>query len=294
MIFRVANRFGPRPQVGGSSRVHVDGGFMAFFRFALVVVVACTLSGCINSASLVRIKPDGSGTIEQTLLVNTATLKGLMAGMGAQGQVKETPGVLTEAEFKRTAERMGVKPVSLTPLKEGGFEGAKAIFAFDDISKVRLDQDPQLGDSSPGAFAKATTSKTPIKFGFAKQASSSVLTITVDEQTAAPGTKPDPSTPPQKIDPAMMQMVKTMFQGFKVLIDVEVDGKIVKTNADYVNGSRITLLELDMATLFENEAAITALQSKVGPGASIADVRPYLKDVKGVKINNPNVTIEFR
>ena len=53
-----------------------------------------------------------------------------------------------------------------------------------------------------------------------------------------------------------MQMVKTMFQGFKVLIDVEVEGKIVKTNADYVNGSRVTLLELDMATLFEDEAAL--------------------------------------
>ena len=268
---------------------------MALYRFALVVVVACTLSGCINSASLVRIKPDGSGTIEQTLLVNTATLKGLMAGLGAQGQVKETPGVFTEAEFKRTAERMGVKPVSLTPLKEGGFEGAKAIFAFDDVTKIRVDQDPQLSGASPGPLGNApTSSKTPIKFGFARQGSSSVLTITVDEQTAAPGTKPDPSTPPQKIDPAMMQMVKTMFQGFKVLIDVEVDGKIVKTNADYVNGSRVTLLELDMATLFEDEAAITALQSKVGPGASIADVRPYLKDVKGVKINNPSVTIEFR
>ena len=99
---------------------------------------------------------------------------------------------------------------------------------------------------------------------------------------------------PDKIDPAMMQMIKTMFQGFKVLIDIEVDGKIVKTNADYVNGPRITLLELDMQQLFENEAALTALQSKVGPGATIADVRPYLKDVKGVKINNPTVTIEFR
>jgi hypothetical protein len=268
---------------------------MVLHRIALVIVVACTVSGCINSSSLVRVKPDGSGIIEQTLLVNTATLKGLMAGVGAQGQVKEMPGILNEAEFKRTAERMGVKPVSLTPLKEGGFEGAKAVFAFDDVTKIRVDQDPQLAGTSSGTFASPPpASKSPIKFGFAKQGGSSVLTIMVDEQTAAPGVKPDPSTPPQKIDPAMMQMVKTMFQGFKVVIDVEVEGKIVKTNADYVNGSRVTMLELDMARLFEDEAALAALQTKVGPGASIADVRPYLKDVKGVKINNPNVTIEFR
>jgi hypothetical protein len=39
---------------------------------------------------------------------------------------------------------------------------------------------------------------------------------------------------------------------------------------------------------------LTALQGKVGPGATLAEVRPLLKDVKGVKINNPTVTVEFR
>ena len=85
----------------------------------------------------------------------------------------------------------------------------------------------------------------------------------------------------------MMQMVKTMFQGFKVLIDLEVEGKIVKTNADYVNGSRVTLLEIDMATLFEDEAALTALQSKVGPGASIADVRALSEGREGREDQQP-------
>jgi hypothetical protein len=266
---------------------------MSVFRFATVVACAAFLSGCINSTSLVKVKPDGSGIIEQTLLVNTAAVKGLMAGMGGKGEIKESGGVLNEAEFKRSAERMGVRPVSLTPMKEGGFEGAKAVYAFDDITKVRVDQDPPMGSAS-GATVKPTSTTTPIKFAFAKQGGNSVLTVMVDEKTAAPGTKSSSPTTPDKIDPAMMQMIKNMFQGFKVLIDIEVDGKIVKTNADYVNGPKVTLLELDMQQLFENEAALAALQSKVGPGATIAEVRPYLKDVKGVKINNPTVTIEFR
>ena len=67
----------------------------------------------------------------------------------------------------------------------------------------------------------------------------------------------------------MMQMVKTMFQGFKVGIDLQVEGKIVKTNADYVNGSRITLLEIELAGLFEDEAKLKALQSKFGPGTTL-------------------------
>ena len=44
-------------------------------------------------------------------------------------------------------------------------------------------------------------------------------------------------------DPTVINMVKTMFDGFKIGIDLEVVGSIVKTNAEYVNGSRLTLLE---------------------------------------------------
>ena len=98
----------------------------------------------------------------------------------------------------------------------------------------------------------------------------------VDEKTAAPGTKSSSPTTPDKIDPAMMQMIKTMFQGFKVLIDIEVDGKIVKTNADYVNGPRVTLLELDMQQLFENEAALENFKKgnyEVAAGASAIAVK---------------------
>jgi hypothetical protein len=268
---------------------------MSLFRFAVVGSLAMCLSGCINSATLVKVKPDGSGTIEQTLLVNAQAFKSLMAGRGG-GQSQErgvTPGVPNEAEFKRAAERMGVKPVSITPVKENDFEGVKAIFAFDDITKVHVDQDPQLGAASgPVRDSK----ESPIRFSFAKQGGSSVLTVMFDEKQAAGATSEMQSKAPsiESIDPQMMQMIKTMFNGFKVAVDLEVDGKIVKTNADYVNGSRVTLLELEMSGLFEDEAKLKALQSKIKPNATISEIKPYLKDVKGVKINHPTVTIEFR
>lgn len=258
-------------------------------RVVVLIGLGFAATGCINSASLIKVKPDGSGTIEQTMLVNMAAIKGLMAGMGG-GQLKESGGVLNEAEFKRAGERMGVRPVSLTPLTEGGFEGGKAIYAFDDITKVRVDQDPQMGGR-----ANPTAGSTPIRFGLARQGGSSVLTITVDEQAADAATARAQDAPSlDSIDPAMLQMIKTMFDGFRVLIDVEVDGTIVKTNADYVTGSRITLLEVDLAGVFADEAKLRTLQSKVRPGASISELRPYLKDIKGVKVNHPAITIEFR
>lgn len=273
---------------------------MTSYKGLVVAALSTVLTGCLNSATLVKVKPDGSGTIEQTMLVNLQAFKGMMSGMG--GQMKETgPGVLNEADFKRTAERIGARPVSLTPLKEGGFEGAKAIFAFDDITKIRVDQDPNLSGSSSAKTSSAAATPNPIRFTMTRHGDSSVLTIAFDEKqaqaaAAKAGSKAGVETPDAAaaMDPAMMQMIKTMFQGFKIAIDLEVEGKIIKTNADYVQGSRITLLEMDMAGLFEDEAKLRALQSKIGPGASISEIKPYLKDVKGVKINHPTVTIEYR
>ena len=265
--------------------------------FVLRIVVLSGLgliaSGCINSASLVRVKPDGSGTIEHTMLVNAAALKGLLSMGGAQAT--QSGSILNEAEFKRAGERMGARPVSLTPMKQGAFEGAKAIYAFDDITKVRIDQDPQMSGTSSGTFSSRPSTSSPIKFGLERRGGTSVLSITVDERAADAATAKAHGAPSlDQIDPSMMQMIKTVFDGFRILVDVEVDGTIVKTNADYVEGSRVTLLEVDMAGVFADEEKLKALQSKIQPGVSISELRPYLKDIKGVKVNHPSVTIEFR
>jgi hypothetical protein len=257
-------------------------------RLLLVLVLTLSLTGCLNSGTLINVKPDGSGTIEQTILMNTAALKGVMAGLGAQGQMKPA-GPFTDADFKKIAESLGkgVRFVSSTPLSQSGFEGAKALFAFDDISAVRVQQDP----SAATPLGAQRSGRSPVTFAFARQGSSSVLTVTFDDKAAAPST-PSASPPPPKMDPAIMQTMKQILQGFRVGIDLEVEGTIVKTNADYVSGSRITLLEVDLAGVLEDEAKLQALQGKMG--GSFSELRSLLKDVKGIKINHPVVTVEYR
>ena len=99
---------------------------------------------------------------------------------------------------------------------------------------------------------------------------------------------------PYITNPMVMNMLKTMFQGFKINIGLEVEGSIIKTNAEYVSGPRITLLEMDMASLLADEAKLKALQSKIGPNVSLTEVKPYLKDIKGIKIDGPSISVEFR
>lgn len=266
---------------------------MRVIRLLCVLVATIGLTACLNSTTLVKLNPDGSGTVEQTTLVNIAALKGI--GGGAQ----PTAPMSNRAELERTAARMGkgVKLVSTEPIKgANGFEGTRATFSFDDINQVEISQDPNMGGGDPGR-EPAGKSESPVKFDFSRNGGTSTLKINIADRapgTAKPETSAPPSDMPDLTNPMIMGMIKTMFQGFKINIDLEVAGAIVKTNAEYVTGPRITLLEMDMAALLADEAKLKALQGKISPDASFSDIKPYLKDIKGIKLDGPSITVEFK
>lgn len=272
---------------------------MRSLKLLAALVAAVSLSACLNSTTLVKLKPDGSGTVEQTTLMNLAALKGMMPG-GAQ-QMNQGP-MMNRADLERTAQRMGkgVRLVSTEPIKgANGFEGTKAIFSFEDINQIEISQDPNLSGSTDGRMPPPSKSESPVKFTFTRNPSgTSTLTINLNDRQVGGTPRPqDPAVPaemPDLTNPMMMNMIKTMFDGFKINIGLEVVGSIVKTNAEYVSGPQITLLEMDIAQLFADEAKLKALQGKIGPGASFSEVKPYLKDIKGIKIDGPSVRVEFR
>ncbi len=272
---------------------------MRALRLAAVLIGTTALTACLDSTTLVKVKPDGSGTVEQTTLVNTSALKGMMPG--AEKQAGGGP-VINKADLEATAARMGkgVRLVSAEPIKTGnGFEGSKAIFAFDDINEIQISQDPNMSGSTSGRLSSEPTQDDPVKFKLTRGAASSTLTINyIDKASgvkpATPAGSPGPGDMPDITNPMVMGMLKTMFQGFKINVALEVVGSIVKTNAEYVEGPRLTLLEMDMAALLADEAKLKALQGKIGGDVSLSEIKPYLKDIKGIKIDGPSITVEFR
>lgn len=272
---------------------------MQLMRMFGVLLATATLTACLDSTTIVKVKPDGSGTVEQTTLVNTAALKGMMPGGAKQGGAPE----INREDLERTAARMGkgVRLVSADKVTGGnGFEGTKAIFAFDDINEIQISQDPNPGGGSKGRLSTEPTADDPVKFKLTRGAGTSTLTINYIDRPAtaqsASRTAPNPAggDMPDLTNPMIMNMLKTMFQGFKVNIGLEVVGSIVKTNAEYVDGPRITLLEMDVAQILSDEAKLKQLQGKLGPDSSLSQVKPYLKDMKGIKIDGPSISVEFR
>jgi hypothetical protein len=97
----------------------------------------------------------------------------------------------------------------------------------------------------------------------------------------------------QDIPPEAMAMVRSMFEGARLSVDVEVEGRIVKTNAPATTGGRATLIEVDFGQLLSDPSRLQALQS-LKPGTDFETVRKTLDGAKGVKIplTSP-VTIDF-
>ena len=134
-----------------------------YAKLAVAVVAAVIGSGCIRSATLITVKPDGSGTIEQTVLMNAAALKGMLGGLG--GAQQSRVGAINEDDAQAAAARRGrdLRVVRTASRPTTASRAAKALYAFTDISKVRVDQDPNLTGVAPAEWPprRRTTTRSP-------------------------------------------------------------------------------------------------------------------------------------
>jgi hypothetical protein len=303
----IAGAFGPRP-----ARVERDKEYFLMripkpLRLLLVLPFTLMLTGCISSYTLVKVNPAGAGTLEQTTLISPMMV-GMMGGMaqsmgGEEGKKTKPPTVadlFKEEELRNAAANMGegVRYVGSKPAKADGREGVIATYAFDDVTKLSVNQ----GMKAPGGGGSSAkvSNESPIVFAMTPGAGGSkVLTITMPEgkkkdvATTKPA-KPEGAPDMNDMPPEAMAMMKTMFQGAKIGIDVEVAGQLIKSNSPYVAGSRVTLMEVDLGAMMEDPKKLQQMQ-ELGSGASFEDARKVLADVKGVKLPAARVTtIEFK
>jgi hypothetical protein len=267
----------------------------------IIVVCAVSLAGCLNTSTVVRVAPDGSGTLEQTLLFNIKSVENAFAGMGlkSSGKSSSQKNPVDENMMKEAAAELGngVTLVSVTPVKlPSGFEGVTARFRFDDITTLNTEDMLMPG---PAKEAAAGNAQNRVAFALTRTpAGTSILTATFDDSPVkAPkekGSGKNGGGVPSLDDPEVRQIVKALVKGFRIGFDLEVIGQVVRTDADYVAGKRITLVEIDVEQLMLEGKKLNSLDKALGPDTSIAQLRPYLRDVKGLKINQPVVTVEFR
>jgi hypothetical protein len=254
---------------------------MRMLRLTLVAAASLVCAGCLEMTSVMKVNGDGSGTLNVRSFFTNQGLAQLKM-FGGRGQVFDPA---SEAYARSLAEQIGtgVTYVSSEAITTPAGQGRDATYAFPDVTQVRALQQTGTGIGFGGAGGGIT-------FGFTRvPGGNAVLRIRVPQPTlpaAMPGALQQPGATP---NPAQLAMVRQMVAGARLLVAVEPAGRLVQTSSPYVDGSRVTLLELDIDRFLTDEMMIRLLQMK-----ATDDLQALLKGAEGLKITlDPETTIEF-
>ena len=262
-------------------------------RFLLAAAAAIALAGCIDTQTTITVKADGSGTIEKTIILSKH-LPELMQSMGNKDDpAKIAAGMLNEQGLKAGAARMGtgVSFVSATKVSSPKGDGYKAVYSFKDINAVKISQNPTTDLTMPGVPTTNAVDKESFAFTF-KKGSPASLSIAFPK-TDASATSAAASGAPQNADEKMMAKIKELYADMRVVLAIAVDGSITATNASYVSGSTVTIVDMDFGKVIANDAVYTKLKGM--QGQSMAEVRKVVKAVPGIKVEDKDpVTISFK
>ncbi len=243
------------------------------------------LTGCFQTSIVVHVKPDGSGTVQQTLTMTDATIEQLKAMAGADAGKQKGPHEIDEAKLKAQAAKMGdgVTFVSAKPIKAGGRQGFTATFAFEDIEDLKVTQTPDMGGGGGDA------AKSDVTFEFEEGDNApSTLTIHIpqNKQEAAPaGSGPDGDE--------ALAMMQQILKDMHVTFTVEVQGAIQKTNASHRDGAKVTLLDLEFSKVLADPVKLKALSKTKDPTTD--EAKALLKTIPGMKVETENpLTVQFK
>ncbi len=268
-------------------------------KFAILLLLPALVAGCLQMERVVQVNSDGSGVLIERLVLGNGIAE-MMAGMQPEG---EPFNIRDDDKLRTDAANFGesVRFVSATDLVTDFGRGYEARYAFDDINTLRIGQDVE--DSMPGESAATDDAdgEEPKYTTFTLRHTNPVGLVIhwpVDEAESeskdldsAAESSETPSTPEQ--EQMAMEMMKMAFQDMRIAMHVEIMGDIVGTNATHVEGTRVTLMDIDFGKLLANEAALQAMAGKKPD--SVADMKDLMKLIPGLKFEiEPKVAILFQ
>lgn len=255
---------------------------------ALIFMFAAT--GCLQVDTKVYINRDGSGIIEETVLIKDEVLDMMKQFFLAFDTTQtEDFNFFKEEELISKASKYGegVSYLSSEKLKEDKFEGVKARYSFNDISKVNLSL---IADDQLPALTDEPTEKSDseiLKFVLDKSPSQTNLKIFLpnmeEEQSEESAVEEiDDSTFNENFE-----RTKEMFSDMKISLRIIPNEKIKQTDADYVDDNQITLMEMNLNSLIEKPELFKDLSNnKI---KSLDEFRKAVKDIEGFRIESKDV-----
>ncbi len=268
----------------------------SIFRIFVLALVVALLSGCFSVSTTVNLKKNGSGTIEEKIMVKP---------MNMFGQSQEEPeSIYDEEELKAEAAGYGedVKFLRGKEVSENGMNGYIAVYEFKDINKVKLNQNFAGKAVDLDEFGPASTEEINefITFDFTS-GSTSTLKIVYPEEKEMEDMEDmeeedmewEDEDDMEETDEAMMEMMKELYNGMKFSLIINFEGKIKETNASFQEGDSVILMDMDFGKLTENPELMAKMNN---PGNMTQDeLQEMMKDMEGIKFETQKeLTVEFK
>lgn len=251
-----------------------------------LALLAVSLVGCFQDEIVVKVNPDGSGTIERTFVLSRTAIEEMRAIQA--GFDPDTPfSIFNKEELHEKAAELGegVRFVSAEPLETEAGDGYRAVYAFDDVTT--LDIQPQSGGRPSGDGAKPG-----VRFAFAP-GTPARLTILVPQQDDTAPTDPvkADTTPADSTERAgMMTLMHEVLRGLHIRLVVEPQGTISETNAAFRADGRVVLVDVAGDALLSDPALVQQLAGTEDPAAT----RSLIAGANGVQMETQeHVTVSF-
>lgn len=264
---------------------------MPHIRLALLLACAACGGGCFQMSTIVHVNGDGSGTIDHSMLITRAALAQLRQFSMLGGGRNKPIDFVSEEQARKMTESLGpgVTYVSSTKTETPLGEGRRSVYAFTDISTLRINPAPE----PPGGVSVKTqafsTDNGTITCTFARDpGGNAVLRINLPELDLR-GALGNTNTADAGFS-QQLAMARALLAGARILIGVEPVGTLVKTSSPFVDGGRVTLLDVNLDEVLANEALIAKVQAATTP----EETKAALTGVPGLRMATAReVTIEF-
>ncbi len=233
----------------------------------VLLLASVLLSGCFRTNTVVFLNADGSGTIEETVLLASFALN-MIQNMDSTRALN----LIDEEKLVARQDSLGEGVVfeGVEALNEDGFIGYLAVYSFSDINNLRLMDNSealQLGDESEGAGDEENEGMKGlgmdnVTFSFQP----GVLDVHIPRTTEVE-TEIHPDTlaaETEKIRTQMQEqgrMMRAFLGDARVSVSIVLPGNITGTNASFADSTTVTLADIlfgSMLDLMEENPELAA------------------------------------
>jgi hypothetical protein len=267
-------------------------------RTLLLAASTFAFTSCFQHEITIHVKSDGSGTIVEETRLGAQMLEMMQqmaAGFGGDAEKADpTKDMLSEDKAKGRAGKLGegVQFVKIEPVEDNGSKGARATYAFKDISKLTLStSEGSKAMQMPGTPKPEKAPKeAPIRFEFAN----SELTVHMPKPDRNAAEKPEaPAEQADMDNPEAKAMMKQMFGDMKMSIKIKAESGIASSDATHQIDDTVTLMEMNFGKLIENEENLKKLATMDQNDPQKA--MESLKGIEGISFEvKPTIKIKLK